>query len=189
MHSSVCSQRKVIPPSLVCGVYVHPTLQLPGPVIAVRCSASSSTLFGGKLCITVLQNLCFPGCRLSSARDPHYGPRSTTSLHGDGDGFLPSSGWHFLQHLPSVRPVTALWDAPLETEPPAQEFTAQWPSDGLSTPGKALDGICVAPVGGRLSRLGWASPHRPRQLWVWDSPLGEINTCPGAPNPHLSQHP
>lgn len=121
MHSSVCSQRKVIPPSLVCGVYVHPTLQLPGPVIAVGCSASSSTLFGGKLCITVLQNLCFPGCRLSSARDPHYGPRSTTSLHGDGDGFLPSSGWHFLQHLPSVRPATALSDAPLETEPPAQE--------------------------------------------------------------------
>lgn len=75
---------------------------------SVGCSPSSSTLFGGKLCITVLQNLCFPGCRLSSARDPHYGPRSTTSLHGDGDGFLPSSGWHFLQHLPSVRPVTAV---------------------------------------------------------------------------------
>lgn len=126
---------------------------------SVGCSPSSSTLFGGKLCITVLQNLCFPGCRLSSARDPHDGPRSTTALHGDGDGFLPGSGWHFLQHLPSVRPVAALSDAPLETEPPAQEaagFTAQWPVHARESPGWDLCGTSGRQA--EQTRMGESTP-------------------------------
>lgn len=122
VRSSVCSQLEAIPPSLVW------CLCSPGPP-AARSNNCSYCWLVPQLKHTVWRETLYncvtkfvlPRLQALQYRDPHYGPRSTTRFHGDGDGFLPSSGWHFLQHLPSVRPVTALSEAPLETETPAQE--------------------------------------------------------------------